>query len=124
MRYFRVDLLDLWRNRLSYRRLAVLIRHLPADSWTQTALRDATEHELVEVPDDGAPRKFGPWALEHYQLADVADEIAALRYVLIKAHGGDAPEPHPRPRPGLNRNVRRQSAAAVAYLKRLRNRGD
>jgi hypothetical protein len=60
LRYFQVDLLDLWRGRLSYRRLALLIRHLPSESWTQTFLRDSDEHALVELATDDRPAKFGP----------------------------------------------------------------
>lgn len=117
-----MDLLDLWRGRLSFRRLALLIRHLPSDSWTQTRLRDEREDELVE-PDDGKPA-FGPWSLSNYQLAQLKDEIAALRYVVAKGAGAkDYPEPKPTPRPGLNRPIRRQTAAGIAYLKRLRGRG-
>lgn len=122
LRYFSVDLMDLWRGGLSFRRLAVLIAHLPEESWTQTAIRDATEGALVEV--DGPP-KFGPWSLSNYQLAALRDEIAELRFVVARTAGAEKyPAPEPTPRPGLHRNVRRQSAAAVAYLKRLRNRGD
>jgi len=123
LRYFQVDLLDLWRGRLSFRRLALLIRHLPADSWTQTALRDAADTELAEPSEADGPQKFGPWSLTNYQLAQLRDEIAALRYVVAKTSGQDSyPEPQPTPRPGLNRPIRRQTAAAVAYLKRLRGR--
>ncbi|RKS07578.1 hypothetical protein DFP74_3256 [Nocardiopsis sp. Huas11] len=52
-RYYRIELADLWRGRLSLRRLAVLIRHLPVDSATMTALGG-----------DG-------WTLSHYLQADM-----------------------------------------------------
>lgn len=122
LRYFSVDLMDLWRGRLSYRRLSVLIRKLPGDSWTQTALRDAAETELVE-PVAG-PMRFGPWTLTNYQLAGLTDAVNALRYVTARLAGQDKyPLPEPTPRPGMSRPVRRQSRAAVAYLKKLRGRG-
>lgn len=123
LRYYSIDLMDLWRGGLSFRRLWVLIKHLPSESWTQTKLRDEREreHELVE-PADG-PQTFGPWSLENYQLAQLADGLNHLRYVLAKVNGQENyPEPTPTPRPGLNRRVRRQTAAGVAYLKRLRGR--
>jgi hypothetical protein len=124
LRYYSIDLMDLWRGGLSFRRLALLIRHLPSDSWTQTRLRDAAPPELLDPDEaDAGPRTHGPWALENYQLAQLTDEIAALRYVVAKGAGMENyPEPTPTPRPGMTRRVRRQSAAAVAYLKRLRNR--
>lgn len=123
LRYFSIDLMDLWRGRLSFRRLAVLIRYLPSESWTQTALRDEREHDLSDLIADEpeAPAKFGPWALENYQLAQLRDEIAELRFVVARTAGSENyPEPQPTPRPGANRPIRRQTAAGVAYLKNLR----
>lgn len=52
-RYYRLELADLWRGRLSLRRLAVLIRHLPADSAVAVALGG-----------EG-------WTLSHYLMADM-----------------------------------------------------
>jgi hypothetical protein len=125
LRYYpSIELMDLWRGRLSFRRLALLIRYLPSESWTQTALRDERETELVELtgPSD-EPQKFGPWALENYQLAALRDEIAELRFVVARTAGQEKyPEPTPTPRPGMNRPIRRQSAAGIAYLKKLRGR--
>lgn len=124
LRYFAIDLMDLWRGRLSFRRLAVLIRHLPSESWTQTALRDEAEHEPAEPAENEAASFTGqPWALTNYQLASLKDEIAHLRYVVARTAGNDKyPTPTPTPRPGLHRPIRRQSAAAIAYLKKLRGR--
>ncbi|MGW5876709.1 hypothetical protein ACWFMI_09210 [Nocardiopsis terrae] len=51
-RYYRIELADLWRGRLSLRRLAVLVRHLPPDSAT-----------AVAAGGDG-------WTLTHYLQAD------------------------------------------------------
>jgi hypothetical protein len=52
-RYYGIDLGDLWRGGLTPRRLAVLVRHLPADSATVTS-----------VGGDG-------WTLSHYLQADL-----------------------------------------------------
>lgn len=124
LRYYSVDLMDLWRGRLSFRRLALLIRYLPSESWTQTALRDEREADLAELESPDQPASFGPWALENYQLAQLRDEIAHLRYVLARTAGQDKyPAPKPTPRPGLNRPVRRQTPAGIAYLKKLRGKG-
>jgi hypothetical protein len=125
LHYFSIDLMDLWRGTLSFRRLAVLIRHLPSESWTQTAIRDERQTELVDLEaDPDKPSSFGPWALSNYQLAALKDEIAHLTYVVARVNGQDKyPAPTPTPRPGMNRPVRRQTAAAVAYLKKLRGKG-
>ncbi|WP_017590912.1 hypothetical protein [Nocardiopsis ganjiahuensis] len=52
-RYYRIELADLWRGLLTLRRLAVLLRHLPSESATATALGG-----------DG-------WTLAHYLMADI-----------------------------------------------------
>lgn len=51
-RYYRIELADLWRGRLTLRRLAVLLRHLPSDS-------------AVAVAEGG-----DGWTLAHYLQAD------------------------------------------------------
>lgn len=126
LRYFREDLRDLWRGGLSYRRLWVLLKHLPADSSTQTKLRDAANSELEDLvaatPDQDV--KFGPWALINYQLAKITDELAWLRYEQAHLGGaGDYPKPEPTPRPGLSRPRRVQSDANIRYLNSLRATG-
>lgn len=104
---------------MSYRRLWVLINRLPQESWTQTDLRDnAPENELV-APARGE-RKFGPWALEHYQLASVTDAIRRLEFTLARVNGNNWSAPEPTPRPGMTRQVRKQSEANVIYLNNLR----
>ncbi|WP_344014189.1 hypothetical protein, partial [Nocardiopsis exhalans] len=52
-RYYRIELADFWRGRLSLRRLAVLLRYLPSESAAATALGG-----------DG-------WTLSHYLMADM-----------------------------------------------------
>lgn len=117
-----MDLLDYLRGRMSCRRLWVLIGGLPQESRTQTALRDASEQQLVEV--SVGPGSFGPWALANYQLAGLIDAIRRLEFVVARVNGNESyPVPEPTPRPGMNRPVRRQSPAAVTYLDRLRAGG-
>jgi hypothetical protein len=126
LRYYSIDLMDLWRGGLSFRRLALLIRYLPSESWTQTELRNAADEQpldLLATELEEGPRKFGPWGLEHYQLAALRDEIARLTFVVARVNGQEKwPEPQPTPRPGMNRPVRRQTAAGIAALKRWRRR--
>lgn len=103
----------------------MLLRHLPMDSWTQTALRDEKFRELVDPDEQKKPEKFGPWRLDNYQLAALTDAVNHLSY-LTGLIGQLQPKPEPSPptpRPGLNRPVRRQSEAAVLYLDSLRARG-
>lgn len=106
---------------MSHRELWVLIDGLPQDSRTQTALRDKQEHELL---DPAAERKFGPWSQSDYLMANLIDAVNYNTFVTARAAGDkDFPKPDLTPRPGMNRPIRRQSQAAVAYLKKLRGKG-
>lgn len=129
LRYYpSIDLMDLWRGKLSFRRLALCIRYLPSESWTQTELRNAREDDPAELTGPDEPVKFGPWALENYQLASLRDEIAELRFVVARTAGSEKyPEPTPTPRPGLRQRLAAASPglseAAVLYLNKLRPTG-
>ncbi|MFI1580009.1 hypothetical protein [Embleya sp. NPDC020630] len=61
LRYYRVDLLDLYRGEMSWRRLRVLIRYLPPESATARVLqpRDAAD-EFWSAPMD---RRMGAWLI-------------------------------------------------------------
>jgi hypothetical protein len=100
----------------------VLVTKLPADSWTQTELRDSAPSALVE--DVTAP-KFGPWALINYQLAQLLDSVHRLEYVEAVAGGldpkPDPPKPVPKPGPSNVRPLR--TPEEVAYLQALRAKG-
>lgn len=111
---------------MSYRELWVLVQYLPQESWTQTVLRDQQLTELINpaTVGDRAEQRFGPWALINYQLATLTDAVNDNTYVVaVAGRLKDPKAPAPVPRPGLDRPVRRQSEAAVLYLKKLRARG-
>jgi hypothetical protein len=87
---------------MSWRRLRVLIQHLPPESHTMTGLRNAmSDEELAEQADKGEPEK-GRWSQAEQLLAVVADRLARVEYVLIcanieKKDQPDPPEPMRRP---------------------------
>jgi hypothetical protein len=88
---------------MSWRRLRVLIHHLPPESATWTALRNAmSPEELAEQADKGEPEK-GRWSQTDQLIAIVADRIAELGYIYGSAHAESkakrpkAPEPIRRP---------------------------
>lgn len=101
-----MDLADLYRGRLTPRRLAVFIAGFPADSATARAVQGPTVR----------------WTLTDQLLASVFDALAAISWQL----GGDkhAPRPKPMPRPGVDDGTRRYGkttrsrAEVVAYLRR------
>jgi len=83
-----VDLLDRYRGRLSSRRLAVLIRHLPRDS--------AVNRDLYGESAD--------WSVTDHLLAAAVDHLAAANWMFACVNSdeeSDRPEPPvPVPRPG------------------------
>ena len=74
---FGVDVLEAGTT---LRRVKVLLDRLPAGSWPDP------HHELS-------------WRSEAYLLAQLIDEVAALHYTTVRAHGGKPPRPKPFPRP-------------------------
>jgi hypothetical protein len=114
----------LWRGGLSYRRLWLLIKHLPPESWTQTALRDSDLDDLDELVAPEPEDRFGPWSHADYLLAGLRDEVARLTYVTARVNGQDKwPEPEPHPRPGVRRKPpapRGMSEADFIFLNSLR----
>lgn len=122
LRYYAVDLGDLWRGGLTYRRLGVLLDTLPPESALRTARRNDLPAEALtaERPDD-APH--GPWAQSEYLLAQIADTLALLVWQNASMYSASRPPPPtPIPRPGVVRSVNRQiSDKARAYLQRLRD---
>lgn len=105
---------------MSYRRLWVLVDRLPAESWTQTQLRDDPPADLELA---AAPQTFGPWALDNYQMASLLDAVRHLEYTLAVVNGNEWTPPEPSPRPGTNRPKLKQTEASISYLKGLRAKG-
>ena len=81
----------------------MLIEHLPPESATWTALRNAIpEEQLAEQAAMGEPEK-GQWSSLEHLVALVADRVARVEYTLIcantdkKARPPDPPDPIRRP---------------------------
>lgn len=72
-RYFNVDVLDLWRGKLSLRKLRVLLTYLPADS-------------LAARQIAGFDDELSQWSLGDVLLARVSDELALFRWEWESAH--------------------------------------
>jgi hypothetical protein len=88
---------------MSWRRLRVLIQHLPPESATMTALRNAmSDEELAGQAEKGEPEK-GHWSQTELLLAVVADRLAELAHLYVsvnrdpKAAKPKAPIPIRRP---------------------------
>lgn len=90
LHHYGVDLLDWHRGRLSSRRLAVLIRHLPRDSATL----------------DGLHGEAAQWSVTDYLLASVVDQLAEANWMFATVNRDEDAEPleypKPVPRPGTS----------------------
>jgi hypothetical protein len=91
---------------MSWRRLRVLIEHLPPESATWTALRNSlSPRQLAEQATKGEPEK-GRWSQQEQLLASAVDAIRRVEWVLLcsnieqKSKRPDAPEPMRRPGAG------------------------
>ncbi|MEU7280431.1 hypothetical protein AB0A69_16830 [Streptomyces sp. NPDC045431] len=78
-----MDLLDWHRGRLSSRRLAVLVRHMPRDS----ALARATHGEAAE------------WGVSDYLLAAAVDHLAESNWMFATVNQDEDAEPLEYPKP-------------------------
>lgn len=88
LEFFSVDLLDLWRGRLSLRRIGVLVHSLMAKPGRST---------LLMAMDERAK-----WPESNYMLARVSDALELSNFLFLKANvddssGLDLPPPIPRP---------------------------
>lgn len=93
-----IDVLDVYRGRLSLRRLRILIQHLPPESATKTALRNA---QPDDAPAGESRPDLAPWSGAEMLLAAVLDAVRMNTNVLVAANGGKPGDFKPTPRPGI-----------------------
>ncbi|MEV7197194.1 hypothetical protein AB0N81_36110 [Streptomyces sp. NPDC093510] len=90
LRFYGLDLLDWHRGRLSSRRLATLIRHLPGDG----AVARETEGEAAE------------WSVGDYLLAHAVDQLAQANWMFATVNQDEDADaldpPTPLARPGAD----------------------
>lgn len=91
----------MYRGGLSLRRLRVLITHLPPESATKTALRNAIPEDDLKAASGEARPDLAPWSGVEVLLAGIKDEITRGRHVAIAAAGGKPEDFVPTPRPGI-----------------------
>ncbi|WP_251058867.1 hypothetical protein [Streptomyces sp. ISL-87] len=89
LEFFHVDLLDLWRGRLSLRRVGVLIDSL---------MKKPGRSTLLEAMDERTR-----WGESDYLLARISDALELSNFLFFKANAEDSDDleqPDPIPRPG------------------------
>lgn len=119
----------MYRGEMSWRRLRVLIQHLPSESSTWTALRnELSPAELAAQAEKGEPEK-GRWSQQEQLLAAVYDRLSQIQYVLTcvntekKSKWPDPPEPMRRPGAGPKKKRAQLNAASADRLFELLNGG-
>jgi hypothetical protein len=122
--HHRVELTGLWTGDLSWRRLGVLVRNLPPESATKTALRNATPVEDLQDVVEDADREYGSWSQTDMLLAELIDVARWLQWSKTKA-AEDRPNesPKPYPRPGVDRtpSQRKVTAKVIDLLEYMRS---
>lgn len=119
-RWYRIDLRGLWSGDLSWRRLGALVKNLPPESATKTALRNATpEHEMRQAAGSA---EYGPWSQTDMLLAELIDINRWLQWAKTKDAEKGTGHPEPYPRPGVKRKGEAApvTAAVVDMLEYLR----
>ena len=104
---------DLFTGRMSWRRLRVILSHLPEDSAYRTAVNNASDPDASLPPPP--PGIFGPWSKEALLLATALDLFRDWMWAQADPNKR-GPRPAPLPRPGVVAKVRPISAEALAFL--------
>lgn len=103
-RYYGLDFVDLFRpgTSLTWRKLLVLLHHLPPESALNTAMRnDAPEAELAKGSAKSDPA-LGSWSAMESMMASLIDEVRLNTWVYIQAHSEQSVQkPEPIRRPGV-----------------------
>lgn len=99
--HYRVDLLDFFRGRRSWRQLLNFIQKLPSSSLTTEAMAD--DDELAALMADRPVTNTGPrlseYTAEVARLDIILDRLSELISVTLQLNGGKAPRLRPAKRP-------------------------
>jgi hypothetical protein len=114
-------------GRLTMRKLAVFLEHLPPESATMTVLR-AERGEKAEDAILAADPADAPWSSLEMLVATMIDELRGLRSAYATVHTGSVVQPpEPISRPGTKTAARKKrnrhmNDAQRAYLDEQRKR--
>ncbi|WP_289009968.1 hypothetical protein [uncultured Thermomonospora sp.] len=112
--YYGVDLLDVWRSRLTPRQVLVLIDQLPRHSRYLAAVADDDEvaDQLADEPDGPPPPPpLTEWSAEVERLTLIADRLGELITLFAAVNSKKKPPPYrnlPRPVTARQRAERRR----------------
>lgn len=119
-RYYRLEFGLLFRpgSSLSWRRLLVLIDHLPPEAALNTAIRNSVPEEtLAESAGDSAQAR---WSTMEGLTATLIDEIRQLEWMYASAHSDQKlQKPQPIRRPGVSSNRPRRRQVSLARAQKM-----
>ena len=93
---------------MTWRLLGNLIRHLPPESATKTAMRNQMSGAEMEQVSRNADPSQGQWSHLEMLIASGNDMLRWIAYILSSANGGKPKKPEPTPRPGVNKGAKRR----------------
>jgi hypothetical protein len=117
-RYYHLDSLDvLIPGGMSWRKMLVLIEHLPSEGAVNTAIRNMFPAEIL-AENSSDPVK-APWSATESLLATAIDEIRVMQWIYMQVHSeSKVPRPQPIPRPGVE-TKRKLHKISIADAQRL-----
>jgi hypothetical protein len=95
---------DLFVGRLTWRELGIIVRGLPHESHTMTALRNARgdDEPQLSVREAHETAARGRWSRLEMLVADLCDAVARMQYFQLSRWGAEnLPMPRPMARPGV-----------------------
>lgn len=111
---------------MTWRLLGNLIRHLPPESATKTALRNRMSDAEIKAASEDADPSQGHWSHLEMLTASLVDAVRINTFVMRRLQGDKkAQPPDPVPRPGVKpkdrkRRRRLTPEQTAAVLRRIR----
>jgi hypothetical protein len=100
---------------MSWRRLRVLIQHLPPESATMTAMRAAVPADELDRRRDEADPQTARWSQLEMLVARLVEAVESAHVSLLKVNGAKQVKDPPRiPRPGVTTGKKRAPLTAEA----------
>lgn len=115
-----LDLLDFFRGRYSWRKLANLVRQLPSSSRTTEAMANDDElaDSMGEQPEGDSSPRISEYSPEAARLDVLVDRVSELITATIQISGNKAPRVKParRPETAFSRAQRRRTDRRIGSL--------
>lgn len=86
---------------MTWRLLGNLVRHLPPESATKTAMRNKMGDGEIKQASKAADPSQGQWSQTEMLLASLIDTVRWLLHITLVGNGGKSKRPEPTPRPGV-----------------------